>query len=108
LSWLGAIISAVFAILAFRNQSSGVGLLQKQVEDEQEERGREAEERRKAQAARVYMTREIVGLLERGGLEQEVRHDVQRLVEEFREWVGTEGPVEVQGCPPCRGLVSRE
>ena len=42
-----AILTAVFAILAFRKQSAEVGMLQ-------EDRKREAEERRQAQAAQVF------------------------------------------------------
>jgi hypothetical protein len=52
----GAVVTSVFAILAFRKQSKEVGLLQDQVETERTEREREADERRRAQAARVYVT----------------------------------------------------
>jgi hypothetical protein len=53
---IGAVVTAVFAIRAFREQSREVGLLQEQVVAERTEREREAEERRRAQAARVYVT----------------------------------------------------
>jgi hypothetical protein len=48
-----AIITAIFAIKAFRKQSAEVGLLQKQAE-------REAEERRWAQATLVYVSAKII------------------------------------------------
>jgi hypothetical protein len=57
----GAIVTSVFAVLAFRKQSTEVAALQKQVESEQAERGREAEGRRRAQAARVYITLDVFG-----------------------------------------------
>jgi hypothetical protein len=64
-----AIVTAVFAFLAFRKQSTEVTTLQRQFDDQRKvndlqarelqeslaERRREAEERRRAQAARVYV-----------------------------------------------------
>jgi hypothetical protein len=53
---LFAIVTAVFAFFAFRGQLHETRLLQKQVEDQQDERAREAAERRRAQAAQVFIT----------------------------------------------------
>jgi hypothetical protein len=53
---IGAAFTAAFAVRAFREQSREVGLLQEQVNAERTEREREAEDRRRAQAARVYVT----------------------------------------------------
>jgi hypothetical protein len=55
----GAIVTAVFAILAFRKQSAEVGLLQVQTGNEETERRREADERRRLQAAQLYVTQEV-------------------------------------------------
>jgi hypothetical protein len=70
-TWIGAIATAVLAVgagftvyyarNAFREQAREVALLQKQVESEQGERGREADGRRMAQAARVYITLDVFG-----------------------------------------------
>lgn len=48
----GAIVTAIFAILAFRKQSTEVGLLQKQAE-------RDIDQRRRAQASRVFVWQEF-------------------------------------------------
>jgi Na+/glutamate symporter len=53
---IGAIVTSVFAIKAFRKQSEEVALLQAQVKDQQDDRAREAEERRRAQAAKIFVT----------------------------------------------------
>jgi hypothetical protein len=53
----GAIVTAVFAIMAFRAQSAEVTLLQEQTERERKESAREAADRRWRQATLVYMTR---------------------------------------------------
>jgi hypothetical protein len=53
---VGAIVTAIFAFLAFRKQSQQVRLLQKQVTDDESDRRREAEERRRSRAALVYVT----------------------------------------------------
>ena len=66
----GAIVTAVFAFLAFRKQSAEVGILQQQTADQAgvlalqaldlqaslDERKREAQERRQVQAALVFVT----------------------------------------------------
>jgi hypothetical protein len=67
-TWTGAIATVVLAVgagftvyyarKAFREQSEEVGLLQKQAEREQEDRRQEAESRRRAQAALVYVVLE--------------------------------------------------
>lgn len=62
----GAITTAVFAFLAFRKQSAEVRLLQETALHEQQDFRREAEERRRARAALVYVTE---------GFEAEVRTD---------------------------------
>ena len=64
-TWTGAIATVVLAVgagltvlyarKAFREQAREVGLLQKQAEREQEDRRREADARRRAQAALVYV-----------------------------------------------------
>jgi hypothetical protein len=51
----GAIITAYYASKAFREQSEELGLLRKQVRDQQGEREREAAERRGAQAVKVFV-----------------------------------------------------
>jgi hypothetical protein len=56
---VGAIFTVFYARNAFREQSKEVGLLQLQVKDQQDARQREAEERHRAQAAQVYITREV-------------------------------------------------
>ena len=43
-----------------------------------------------------------------GGVEQEVGHDYQSLVEKFRETVRTSRSVKVQGGPPICGMIPRE
>jgi hypothetical protein len=53
---VGAIVTAVFAILAFRKQSREVTLLQEQALHEQQDFRGEAEERRRSRAALVYVT----------------------------------------------------
>jgi hypothetical protein len=55
-----ALIGAVFAIMAFRKQSEEVRLLKDDAEVQACERRREAEERRRAQAASIYVVREYV------------------------------------------------
>lgn len=52
---LGGAITAWYAGKAFREQSHEVALLQEQVKNEQCERAREAAERRRAQAAKVFL-----------------------------------------------------
>ena len=55
-----ALVGAVFAIMAFRKQSEEVRLLKDDAEVQAGERRREAEERRRAQAARIYVVREYL------------------------------------------------
>jgi hypothetical protein len=55
---IGAIITAVFAILAFRKQSQEVSVLQQQVRDQMEANAREADRLRRAQASMVFITLE--------------------------------------------------
>jgi hypothetical protein len=52
---IGAAITAWYARRAFREQSQEVALLQEQVKNEQCNRTREAADRRKAQAAKVFI-----------------------------------------------------
>jgi hypothetical protein len=52
----GAIITAVFAFLAFRKQAAEVALLQDQARLDQLDYRRESEERRRQRAAMVYIT----------------------------------------------------
>ncbi len=51
----GAIVTAVFAYLAFRKQAAEVSLLQQQAKDDQDDRRREADERRRQRASLVYL-----------------------------------------------------
>lgn len=53
---VGAIGTAVLALMAFRKQAAEVTLLQQQAKDDQDDRRREAEEKRRERAAMVYMT----------------------------------------------------
>ena len=55
---IGAIVTAVFAILAFRKQSQEVSVLQQQVRDQMEANAREADRLRRAQASMVFITLE--------------------------------------------------
>lgn len=55
-----ALVGAVFAIMAFRKQSEEVRLLKDDAEVQVGERRREAEERRRAQAASIYVVREYL------------------------------------------------
>jgi hypothetical protein len=57
---VGAIVTSVFAILAFRKQSAEVRLLQKQAQQQQQESLLQAEERRWRQATLVYAARELL------------------------------------------------
>ena len=50
-----AIVTAVFAVLAFRKQALEVSLLQRQTQEQQDVLAREALERHRAQAARVFI-----------------------------------------------------
>jgi hypothetical protein len=52
---IGAGITAWYAKKAFREQSREVALLQEQVKNEQRDRAREAADRRRAQAAKVFI-----------------------------------------------------
>ena len=52
---VGAGITAWYARKAFREQSHEVALLQEQVKNQQSDRTREAADRRKAQAAKVFI-----------------------------------------------------
>lgn len=52
-------VTAFFAVTAARTQSQQVGLLRGQVSTAQAELDRQADERRRAQAAQVYMTRSV-------------------------------------------------
>jgi hypothetical protein len=54
----GAIFTAIYAVRAFRKQSRGVALLEHQADDQRRDLDRQAEDRRRAQASRVYVTLE--------------------------------------------------
>jgi len=51
-----AIITAVVAYMAFRKQTQEVGILQQQMKEQQEVLAREARERHRAQASRVFIS----------------------------------------------------
>jgi hypothetical protein len=51
-----AIITAVVAYMAFRRQTQEVGILQQQMKEQQDVLAREARERHRAQAARVFIS----------------------------------------------------
>ncbi len=55
-----AIVTAFFAIRAFRAQSRELGLLESQVKAQQQDREREAEEWRRDQAATIYVVVEVL------------------------------------------------
>jgi hypothetical protein len=57
---IGAIVTAIFAIRAFRKQSTEVTLLQAQAEEQEKAARRDAAERRWQQATLVYMTRQLL------------------------------------------------
>jgi hypothetical protein len=57
-----AIITAVVAFMAFRRQTQEVGILQQQMKEQQEVFAREARERHRAQASRVFITLDCGGV----------------------------------------------
>jgi len=57
---VGAIFTAVFAMLAFRKQSQEVGILQQQMHEHQQALEHEAAERHRAQASRVWIVLKVI------------------------------------------------
>jgi hypothetical protein len=57
---LFAVVTAWYARKAFREQSTEVGILQRQADAQQDELVRQADERRREQAARIYVTANLL------------------------------------------------
>ena len=97
-----AIVTAAFAFLAYRKQALEVGILQRQMKEQQDAVAREAAERRRAQAARVFTGRlhgVTGGPYAKNGSDLPV-YDAQFWYSEPGELSGPSDPYDLGQIPP--------